>query len=339
MSADGVLGQRRILVTGVGGAPAFDLARLLLRAGHEVIAADCDHLAPGLLIPGAVARLTAQCTDARYERDLLELCEQLHPDAIFSGVEQELPLLLRMRPHLQGLKVRTWLPPADAVAACVDKARFARVLREHAIPAPGTWLPHRLHEARTSGGALIVKPRHGQGSKNVHVCATRAQAKVLCQLVPDPIVQEYVEGEEFTADCLTGPDARSSVILRRRLLIKGGLAMVSETFRHGGAEDAVRRTLSALGMTGVCCVQGLIRADDTAVITEANARFAGAFLASVAAGADLVSQALRGVFGFDIDHERLRYRPGVRTTKYVETFAAATGAGADLEVTDADRRD
>lgn len=320
-----VLGRRRILVTGVGGAPAFDLARELLRAGHEVIATDCDPLAPGLLIPGVTPQVTAPSTHPRYVKELLTLCEQTRPDAVFSGIEQELPLLARLRPQLEQRGVYTWLPPDTAIAACIDKARFAQVLRKAGIPAPRTWLPHRLHEIHGTG-ALVVKPRRGQGAKHVHRCTTRAQAKVLCQLVPDPLIQEFVDGREFTADCLTGPDGRSSVILRRRLLVKGGVAMVAETFQHPGAEAAVRRTLAALDMTGVCCVQGFIRDDGSAVITEANARFAGAFLASVAAGADLVGEAVRGMFELEINHARLRYRPGVRTTKYIETFPAACAA-------------
>ncbi|MGH3492688.1 MAG: ATP-grasp domain-containing protein [Sciscionella sp.] len=323
MAAESLIEARRILVSGVGGAPTFDLARELLKAGHQVIAIDCDPLAPGLKIPGVTAQVTASADDPSYPRELIALCERLRPEAIFCGVEQELPPLLRLRPNLDALKVRAWLPPALAVAACLDKAHFARLLRENGIPAPRTWLPHRLHEIRGID-ALVVKPRRGQGAKNVHICTTRAQARALCELVPDPLIQERIEGREFTADCLTGPDGQCSVILRWRLLVKGGLAMVSETFQHEGCQKAVRATLAALGMSGVCCVQGFVRNSDGAVlITEANARFAGAFLASVAAGADLVGQALRGTFGLDIDHAQLRYRPGVRTTKYVETLDTA----------------
>jgi carbamoyl-phosphate synthase large subunit len=333
--ADVAVGSRRILVTGVGGAPAFDLARELLKAGHEVIAADADPLAPGLRLPGVIARVGVPADDPGYEAGLLAVCRALRPEAIFSGVELEMPRLLRLRPELEALGVRTWLPPEWALHACVDKARFARVLRENGVPTPRTWLPHRLY-AIHGARALIVKPRRGQGSRNVHACTTREQARVLCQLVPDPLVQEHIAGREFTADCLTGPDGRSSVILRWRLLVKGGLAVVSETFQHQQAEAAVRATLAALGMTGVCCVQGFVRERDGAVlITEANARFAGAFLASVAAGADLVGQALRATFGLDIDHRQLAYRPAVRTTKYVETLAAASPEPTRQEASDA----
>lgn len=43
---------RRILVTGVGGAPGFDLARRLMELGCEVIGTDADPLATGLRLPG-----------------------------------------------------------------------------------------------------------------------------------------------------------------------------------------------------------------------------------------------------------------------------------------------
>ncbi len=40
------------------------------------------------------------------------------------------------------------------------------------------------------------------------------------------------------------------------------------------------------------------------------------------AGADLVGQALAGMFGAPVDHAALAYRPGVYLTKYTETLAA-----------------
>ena len=320
MNPDTIDGPKRILVTGVGGQPAFDLARELVKAGHEVIAVDADPLAPGLLIPGVIAQVTAPCHEPDYRASLTAVCEQLRPDAIFSGVEQELPALLELQPALDGLGVRTWLPPGEAVAACVDKARFTRVLTEHGLPTPRTWLPHRVNELWRERD-LVVKPRRGQGAKHVHYAASAAQARVLCELVPEPIIQERLTGREFTADCLTGRDGRSSVVLRYRLLVKGGLAIVSETFHDPAVAEAVHATLSALGMQGPCCVQGFVCENGEIQITEANARFAGAFLTSVAAGADLVGQALRGMFGLEIEHEELTYQPGIRLTKFVDTLA------------------
>ncbi|MBP8536778.1 ATP-grasp domain-containing protein [Streptomyces sp. MK37H] len=318
---------KRILVTGVGGAPGFDLARSLQRLGCKVLAADADPYAVGLLLPEVTAHVLPPAGDAAYRAAVLRLCAKARPDAVLSTVEQELPRLVALRRPLADLGVTTWLPDRDAVAACGDKARFAAVLAEHGVPTPRTVLPDELD--RASDGLLVVKPRYGQGAKGVHVCRTREQARVLCELVPEPIVQEHVRGREFTADCLVDRAGRASVVLRYRLLVKGGLAVVSRTFTDPDAEECVRAVLTATGVTGACCVQGFTREDaggpGRVVITEANARVAGGFPASVAAGADYVGQYLRGLFRQDVDHGRLTYKPDVTLTKYVETLTTSEG--------------
>ncbi|MCL7496862.1 ATP-grasp domain-containing protein [Streptomyces sp. MCA2] len=316
---------KRILVTGVGGAPGFDLARSLIRLGCRVITADADPYAPGLLLPETTPHVTVPATDLGYRAGMLRLCAKARPDAVLSTVERELPQLLSLRRPLADLGVTTWLPDPPAVEACGDKARFAEVLTERGIPTPRTVLPHEIDQA--PDGLLIVKPRHGQGARGVHVCRTREQARVLCELIPEPIVQEHVSGREFTADCLVDRAGHASVILRYRLLVKGGLSVVSRTFNDPHAEECVRATLAATGVTGACCVQGFIRegGPDRVVVTEANARVGGGFPAAVAAGADYVGQLLRGLFRQDVNHDRLTYKPDVTLTKYVETLTTSEG--------------
>jgi carbamoyl-phosphate synthase large subunit len=314
---------RRVLVTGVGGAPGFDLAASIVRRGVQVVGVDADPLAAGLHIPGIIPRLMPPAEGPGYPAALLELCLELKPDALFSAVEHELPYLVGMQDRLRTLGVRTWLPPLSAVEACIDKAAFHAMLTEHGLPVPRTFLPAQLGEIPDQV-PLVVKPRRGQGSKDVYFCSAPAQARVVCELVTDPVIQERVHGREFTADCVTDRGGHASVILRHRLVVKGGLAMVSQTFNDDQAAQLVRDALAVLGMTGPCCVQGMIigAPQPQVWLLEANARFAGAFRASEEAGADLVGQALNGIAGLPVDHGKLTYQPGIRVTKYVETLAA-----------------
>lgn len=48
-----LVGRSRIMVTGVGGAPGFDLAVALLRRGIDVIGADADPLARACSSPAS----------------------------------------------------------------------------------------------------------------------------------------------------------------------------------------------------------------------------------------------------------------------------------------------
>ena len=322
MTAPG-MEPRRLLVTGAGGAPGLALALELLERGHEVIGVDADPLAPGLSAGGIIPRVTARADHPRYGDDLLALCRELRPHGMIPVVEHELPVLIPLQEDLARLGVRTWLPTAAAAHAAIDKAVFHDVLHEHGIPVPKTFVPETLHQAPE--GPLVVKPRRGQGGQGVVFCATRQQARVLCDLVPDPIIQETITGREFTADCLVDRSGRTAVVLRERLIVKGGMSMVARTFHDDEAAQLVRATLAAVGAVGPSDVQGFITDDrrgPRVVISELNARFAGGFALSEAAGADLVQQTLNGLFGLPVDHDRLVAKPDIYLSKYVTVLAA-----------------
>lgn len=312
----------RVLVTGVGGQPGFDLARRLHQLGATVIGVDADPLANGLLLDGIEPRLCPHVSDPRYGEHLLKLCTVESVDAVAATVESELPALIGLADELAEAGTRTWLPILRAAEACRDKAVFATVLTEAGVAHPPTWLPERL-DAAPVDGQFVVKPRTGQGSQAVIACQGRDRAAAGCLLVAEPIVQTRLTGTEFTADCLVGEGGRAGVILRWRLLTKGGLSIVTRTFTDPDIDALVRATVAAVGIRGWCCVQGF--ATDTGpLITEVNARPAGAFLAAEAAGADLTGQYLAALLGRPIDYDRLTYRAGVTLTKYVDTLAVIT---------------
>ncbi|MFF3976951.1 ATP-grasp domain-containing protein [Streptomyces sp. NPDC001828] len=314
---------RRILVTGVGANPGFGLARALQRLGHHVICTDAEPLAPGLLLPDTVARVTPRADHTAYAATMIKLCRDTRPHAIMAGIENDLVPLLKAQRALARSGVRMWLPSAHSLETCLDKARFHQVLTAHGIPTPHSVMPHQLDDLAADEAGLMVKPRRGHGAQNVYYCSTREQARVLCELVPDPLIQRRIHGQEFTADCLVDRASRASVILRRRDLVKGGLAAVSTTFHDDGVEEQVRQTLMAVDAAGLCCVQGFITdgGPEAVVITELNVRVAGGFALAEAAGADLIGQTVNGLFHRPVDHDRLAYKPGIFLTHYTETLA------------------
>ncbi|WP_051844918.1 ATP-grasp domain-containing protein [Streptomyces sp. NRRL S-813] len=325
---------RRILVTGVGANPGFGLARRLLGRGHRVVAVDANPLATGFFLDDVSPYVVPLAEDPEYPGAIAELCRALAVDAIVAGIENELPPLLDLRPRLEADGVRLWLPDAESVHNCIDKARFHQVLTEHGIPTPRTWEPEDL-DLVPAGVELVIKPRGGHGGQGVHIVTSLRHARVLCELVPAPIVQERVCGTEFTADCLVDRDGRASVILRRRDLVKAGCVAVSTTFENQAVHDLVVDTLRVVRAAGLCCVQGFIIDDGRVTITELNARVAGGFALTEAAGADIVGQMVNGLFGEPVDHGQLTYRTGMYLTNYLETLRV--GDVAELEVAAAPR--
>ncbi|MEU9397601.1 ATP-grasp domain-containing protein [Streptomyces sp. NPDC048324] len=312
-------------MTGVGANPGFGLSRSLLRLGHQVVAVDAHPLAPGLQLDGVLPHVILRADAPDYSDTMIKLCRNLGVEGIVAGIENDLPPLLELAPRLKGEGVWLWLPDAESVHDCIDKARFHHALARHGIPTPRTWTAEDL-DMLPADTPLVVKPRRGHGAQNVHMVTSHRHARLLCELVPAPIVQERVYGTEFTADCLVDRNGRASVILRRRDLVKAGLAAVSTTFEDATARHAVLRTLSAVRAAGLCCVQGFTLEDGSVTITELNVRVAGGFALSEAAGADLIGQMVNGLFGLPVDHNRLTYRTGRFLTHYTETLRVGDAA-------------
>ncbi|MFF4083389.1 ATP-grasp domain-containing protein [Streptomyces sp. NPDC001777] len=326
MPADQIV-PRRILVTGTGANPGFGLARSLARLGHRVIAADANPLAPGLLLPEVVPQVIPSADDPDYGARMAGLCRALAVEAVVPAIENDLPPLLGMIPRLEESGVRMWLPDPASVHMCIDKAAFHEVLTEHGVPTPRSWWGDTLDQV-PEDVELVVKPRRGHGAQHVHFVEKREHALLLSELVPRAMVQERLHGTEFTADCLVDRTGRASAILRRRDLVKAGLAAVSTTFHDAAVLALVRATLGVVRAEGLCCVQGFVKGNGQVAITELNVRIAGGFPLSEAAGADLVGQMVSGLFGQQVDHDRLAYRAGVFLANYVETLTV--GDAADL---------
>lgn len=304
----------RVIVTGAGG-PAGVAVIDALRDREYLVAADADTAAVGLrLTPEAV--VLPPCTHPDYVTSLVA-AGQGDADLICTVAEEALVLSQHQDALTEG-GIRSWLPSTDALETCLDKWAFALALDAAGVAAPAT----QLSAADGVPGPWVVKPRFGRGSRDVMFVADRAELRYALKRVPDALVQTQLDGREFTADALADRAGRVvAVVPRWRLETRGGISTKGETFSDPELDAAVAATLHAVGMTGPANVQGFVAADGSVRITEVNPRFSGGLPLSLAAGADLVGEYLRGVRGMPLDESRLTYRSGVRMMRrFVEVF-------------------
>jgi len=230
-------------------------------------------------------------------------------------VAEELVALAEAAADLEAAGIAHWLPSPSAVRACTDKWRFAEVLEAHGINAPKT----NLGSAEGVPGAWIVKPRSGRGSRDVVAVDRPDELDWALAKVPQPIVQTRLSGREFTVDALVDRDGTlAGAVPRWRLETKAGISTKGRTFQDDELCDGVARVLSAVGLSGPANVQGFVDDDGRAAFVEVNPRFSGGLPLSLAAGADLVGEYVRGILGQPVRRERLAFRPGVTMLRHFE---------------------
>ena len=72
---------------------------------------------------------------------------------------------------------------------------------------------------------------------------------------PKSIVQDFIDGCEYTVDCLVCDGKVYVCSPRSRLSVKDGKSIVGKTFRHERLIALVKKLLIDMGIHGPCNVQ------------------------------------------------------------------------------------
>ena len=270
-----------ILVTGVGGGVGQSVLKALEGTPYSVVGVDSEELAAGLhAVPKAYRGYCA--VDPRFIDRLLEICRKEDCRLIFPGHDVE---LLPLAEHADRFRTEGFVPvvsPAEIIKLCDDKLATYAFLKAHGFPAPET---HSLNEVTTFDRPVVLKPqRGGARSRNTYVARSARELSLYRQLVdPDNcVVQEYIEGDEYTCGSVTLDGKCAGVIVMRRLL-RDGDTYKAFVEHKPQVESVVREIVGALRPFGACNIQLRVR-DGEPFVFEINARCSGTTAARALAG-------------------------------------------------------
>lgn len=300
-----------VIVTGAGGAAGVAVVQALT-GRRRVVAADCDPDAVGLHLADDRGVLP-RGDSPDFAAHVAKLAARTGATALICTVSEEITALRDGAGLLDEAGLRSWLPSKYTVRTSTDKWLFAQACAAAAIPSPHT----ALGTVDGVPGPWIVKPRFGRGSRDVHPVDSPEEARWAVARVPEPIVQTRLSGAEFTVDVLVGPDGvLAGAVPRLRLETRGGISTKGRTFAAPELVSGVARLLAAIGLVGPANVQGFLDERGDFAFTEVNPRMSGGLPLSLAAGADLVGEYLRGVEGLALRPERLVARAGVTMLRH-----------------------
>lgn len=248
------------------------------RAGVRIILADANPAAGNLFLPEVDARYRIPlCSDPDFIPALIRLIEREGVRYLYSGLDEEMPVIARHRAALAAAGCGILLPPAEALERALDK-RATHMALDGRVHTPPTWFlsdggPPSDAWDRLEGKA-VIKVTASRGGRHVYLPDDResydfhlARARRWhAEAGLDFLVQRRIDGDEFNVTTLHDPQGREIYAFSRRKFetreVKSStIAAVVE--RRDDVIDMARAAVEGLGLaSGFNNTEIIVGADD-----------------------------------------------------------------------------
>lgn len=278
--------QITIMRSGAGCLSTAALINELKKEGIRVIGLDCNPLSAGLYLSDK-SYVVPRGDAPGFLEEIIKICEVEKPDAMLSGPEEELLVLSKNKDLFVERGVLLLCPDYDTVKICADKRETYRVLHNHGIPTP------EIYDSKGVRFPCVIKPRFGRGGRNIFKAEDRSELEFYLQKVKQPVIQEFVEGAEYTIDVFSDLSGNPlSIIPRVRLQVESGISVKGVTVYDEEIISYCDQIAKKLKLIGPSCIQCL-KTDRRLEFTEINPRFGGGSALSIKADPTIVSNLIR----------------------------------------------
>jgi carbamoyl-phosphate synthase large subunit len=321
--------SRNVLITAgsrrVALVKAFQAA-VAERGGGEVIVTDVNPLSPAVHCADRAYRVPLS-SEPGYIDEVLRIARLSRVHLVVPSIDDELTAFACAAPRFLAAGIRVAVSPASTTALCNDKYALCRTLRRCGIAAAPTWLPNQVPS--DSAFPLFVKPRVGRGGVGAFPIRDRRDLDFFVDYVDNPIVQEFLDGPEFTLDMLCDfSGALVAIVPRERVVIRAGVIDRGRTVKDPALLDLARQCADGLRFAGPVNVQCRV-VHGRPTIFEINPRFSGGIPLTIAAGVDVPGILLDMAAGLSLPPIVGQFKENLWMTNY-EASVFLDGRHLDL---------
>lgn len=201
---------------------------------------------------------------------LISLCQSLAIDYIFPAYDDVIVALSQQRASI----------PACIIAPSIQTCEITRSKAlTYQLLAPILRVPRTyatIDQVPDTDFPVFVKPNRGQGSFGIHQVHDRPALRQACATLPDPLICEYLPGEEFTVDCFS--DRENGLLFARartRQRIRNGISVNTVSIELPQAWALAEKIHTALQLRGAWFFQLKCAANGELTLLEVAPRIAG----------------------------------------------------------------
>jgi len=307
----------RVLIVPAGSGMAVAAIRSLKRDNKKIriISADKNRLAPGLYLSHK-AYLIPPFDDELFFPTLKKICCKEKIDVILPALDTILYDFSTRKEEFEKIGVKVLISSPETITITRDKWKTYLKLKG-TIPLPLSFIKKEDVDIKFP---LIIKPRDGSGSKDVYKILSMEELDFFYKKIPNPIIQEYLEGKEYTVDCLADKEGNLLFcVARERVEVKAGISMKGKIVKNGFLEDVAFKISRNIKFCGPFFFQAKEDKEGIPKLTEINPRISGSMSFTSFFGPNIHSLAVRMIMGEKVEGAlNCREKEGFYVTRYFE---------------------
>jgi len=177
-----------------------------------------------------------------------------------------------------------------------DKFAFNFLLKSNKFNYPKTFLLDNETGVNIRP-PVVIKPRIGYGTKNTHIAENEDSLRYFRNLLLNKfgsaqklIIQEFLEGSEFTIDFFSANRKVVNAVARKRVKHKG-VSLIGEVVHDNAMSKFLEHFCSTFNINGLNNIQ-VIKSREKYYVLDFNPRPSGTIIFSINAGVDLMNNLL-----------------------------------------------
>lgn len=286
-----------------------------LKNSFKVIGVDAGELNPAKSFVDKFYKIP-KANEKGYVEDLLDICKKEEIKVLIPLYEGEFEVLHNEREKFQNIGTVLLLSNSEILKVCKDKQETYKCFSNSKINIPKVYSKDEIQDIITYGDIdklpLIIKPKDGMGSDNVYKINNISELKFFKEYVKNAIVQEFVDGDEYTVDTLVDLKGNPIYIVpRKRIEVRAGEVVKSSSIKD---EKIINETLKViqhlnklrdskgLALSGPLTIQFFKKKSGEIYLLEVNPRFGGGVPLSFEAGADYGTKILEIIEGKEVEY-------------------------------------
>lgn len=297
---------------------AFKDAFTLNGINGNVVCVDVNPLSVGLYA-GDNYYIVPPSSDQNFMSKLMDICKNEGINLLIPTRDDELSLFAENIPTFQNKGVCVMISNQEIIGICNDKYKFYQFLVENNYSTPKTYLPDQI-DLSSINYPLIIKSRLGSGGKSIFKVESESELIFFLNYVPNPIVQEFIDGKEYTIDIFSDFDNNVlTVVPRERIETFCGESYKGRTVEDDEMIEKAKCLAEKLGTIGHITIQ-CIKNDGEIKFIEINPRFGGGANLGFASGANTPAMLLKLLLGEEVKPSIGIYNKNLTMLRYTEDY-------------------